>query len=335
MPKIIIDPADNLLYKSFYINALERKYGKDNVVYSRLPFVGLDNNDTRGMAFVVKEGLVEKNYYIHANDSYKIIEPFYEWCDIYGHVNANWALTDRYFHQKLVPLCPSFATRCWSLSDTICHFLKNTKDSGMSIRKSLGQHYHMFVRCRYEDYLKPVQVENGFVFFLSTLWYNDQWNQNDIGVNYTRSLFVKACKSIECVHFYGGLVPQSGNRSSVNLFKDCIFEKEIRASDWLDLTKKSMVAFNTPAFLKCHGWKIGEYLAMGKAIVSTPLYNDLPAPLVHGQDVHYVGNDIESMTDAVCYIASHSDYRCSLERGAMAYWEKYGSPEATLRLLNL
>ena len=97
----------------------------------------------------------------------------------------------------------------------------------------------------------------------------------------------------------------------------------------------SAFVFNTPAFWDCHGWKLGEYLALGKCIISTPLSNDLPAPLVHGVHIHYVQPNEESIREAVEYILSHKEYRKTLERNAKSYWDKYGTPEQSLHLLGL
>ena len=93
--------------------------------------------------------------------------------------------------------------------------------------------------------------------------------------------------------------------------------------------------FNTPAFWDCHGWKLGEYLALGKCIVSTKLSNDLPYPLEHGVNIHLVENTEEAMREAIEYIISHPDYRHKLERGAREYWEKWGTPAASLNLLGI
>ncbi len=104
---------------------------------------------------------------------------------------------------------------------------------------------------------------------------------------------------------------------------------------WLENTRKSILVFNTPAFWDCHGWKLGEYLAMGKCIVSTALSNDLPAPLIHGKHIHLVDNTEGSMREAVAYIIKHPEYRKQLEQNVRAYWEQYGSPAASLRLLGI
>ena len=103
----------------------------------------------------------------------------------------------------------------------------------------------------------------------------------------------------------------------------------------MEKTKRSVLVFNTPAFWDCHGWKLGEYLAMGKCIVSTELSNDLPFPLEHGKNIHFVENDKDEIKEAIKYIIRHPDYRIKLENGARLYWEQYGTPEASLKLLGL
>ena len=45
-------------------------------------------------------------------------------------------------------------------------------------------------------------------------------------------------------------------------------------------TARSAVVFNCPAVHGCLGWKLGEYLTLRKAIISTDLGRRLPAPLV-------------------------------------------------------
>ncbi len=93
----------------------------------------------------------------------------------------------------------------------------------------------------------------------------------------------------------------------------------VKMQKWLQKTKQSAVVFNTPAFWNCHGWKLGEYLAMGKCILSTDLSNDLPCPLEHGVNIHIVENSELAMREALCYILSHPDYRHALEQEAAHY----------------
>ena len=118
------------------------------------------------------------------------------------------------------------------------------------------------------------------------------------------------------------------------MFSDCL-SQGLSAKEWVSKTKESAIAFNTPAFWNCHGWKLGEYLAMGKAIVSTALSNNLPAPLEHGKNIHFVECTKEAMKETIDYLIRHPEYRKRLEEGASQYWRTYGTPEASLKLLGV
>jgi hypothetical protein len=73
---------------------------------------------------------------------------------------------------------------------------------------------------------------------------------------------------------------------------------------------------------------------MGKAIISTPLSNDLPAPLIHGESIHIVQNQQE-LIDAINLLNRDSEYRNKLEYGAREYFKKYVSPDASIKLLGI
>lgn len=333
---VIIDPTDDILYKSFYIYGLEQFFGRNRIRYSQEPFDALskESRRTRSIRFIVEDSSMKKRYVIACNDSYQVIPELYDWCDVYGSVNANFDLTPKEYHPKLVSLCPSFAIRCWTPIETILYVIQGLSNCDSSIRKHLGKHKRLLRRVPYRSYVERVPVKDNYVFTCSTLWYNDEWNKNDENVNLSRAFFIRACKSIWDLNFEGGLVSSGNGRSSDDLFIDCL-SPSFTMQDWLFNTKQSMCAFNTPAFWNCHGWKLGEYMALGKAIISTPLSNDLPAPLVHEKHIHIVENSQESMVDALKYIHSHREYREELEHNISEYWDMHGSPLASLKRLGL
>jgi glycosyltransferase involved in cell wall biosynthesis len=86
------------------------------------------------------------------------------------------------------------------------------------------------------------------------------------------------------------------------------------------------VVFNCPAVHGCLGWKLGEYLALGKAIISIPLERALPEPLEHGEHIHYVDDNTEAMSEAVRTIDRDADYRHHLESGARSWYERNLTP---------
>lgn len=333
--KVIVDHIyGNLLYESYYIYGLSCMVGRENVMFSSEPFMALSECKGRmGVFLFMAKG---KRFAISYNDSYEIIEPIYDWCDVYGSVNANFSKTPEKFHDKLVSLCPSFGIQCWNYPTAFLHVAKDLFKIEGSVRKYIGKYKRMLQRPKYQSYVSynPSFIDNNYIFFLSTLWYSDEWNKNDEGVNARRANFIRACKELTGVIFEGGLVSQGKDRSSEDLFADCLSEGK-PMKEWMEKTKRSALVFNTPAFWDCHGWKLGEYLAMGKCIVSTRLSNDLPVPLEHGKNIHFVEDDMVSITEVVQYIVKHREYRTKLENGARDYWNLYGSPVASLRLLGV
>ncbi len=344
--QVIIDPVVNIYYASFYIEGFYKKYGKGNVKFQSKPFRDLSlASRMEALIFIVKEKNKIRKYVISLLDAYTINDELYNWSDVYGSVNANITLTPEKYRKKLISLAPSFGIRLYNPFYTLYYALTNlfkgiisTKES-FSYRKFLGKYTRMFsLRLPYQLYEnqpKHTTKDIPYIFHLSTLWYNDEWNKNDEGVNKTRANFIRACKQIKDILFEGGMVSQGIEKSSEELFKDCLYPNTISMKIWMKKTLKSNIVFNTPAFWNCHGWKLGEYLALGKAIISTSLSNDLPEPLKHGENIHFVKNDEDSIKDAIKLIISDNKYRTKLEKGALAYWEKYGNPVNSLKLLGI
>lgn len=354
--KIILDPRSGFVYGSFYVFGLIQLFGKANVSYSMRFYRGLAS-PSQNLRFIIQDGKKLAKYFIQTNDDYRLYESDYEWCDVYGCVNTNYLHYPREQYPKLVSLAPSFAIRiedsnalkviimaCLRLASILPTVLLgqewNKENQRMECRPFVNIK-HFFSR-QYKSwknrlpisaYYLSVNSEDNFIFFLSTLWYSNEWNNNDKGVNLRRACFIRACKSIDTCQFEGGLL--GDEHSSNQLFADVVTFQRVTFSDWIEKTKRSSLVFNTPAFWDCHGWKLGEYLALGKCIISTPLSNDLPYPLEHGKNIHFVEASESSMKTAVEYILAHPDYRHRLEKGAREYWEKYGTPQASLSLLGI
>lgn len=355
MKKIIIDPRSNYSYSSFYVFGLEELVGKRNISYNLKPFAELNDlgNDLR---FILDKDGVKTKFFIHTNDSYQLRQEDYNWCDVYGCVNANFSHYPKDVYPKLISLVPSFAIRNDSsflkcikeallLFCTTSNHVLNRKEWNKYTQQLECNKWrnikHFFLR-RFKNWMNRLPLsayensnnsKDDYVFFLSTLWYSDTYNKNDEGVNLRRAYFIRACKKILGDKFEGGLLRDSS--SSNELFADVLCHNRESFSSWLEKTKKSALVFNTPAFWDCHGWKLGEYLALGKCIVSTQLSNDLPYPLEHGVNIHFVENSETAMKEAIEYILSHPDYRHKLEQGAKEYWNKYGTPQASLKLLGI
>ena len=87
-----------------------------------------------------------------------------------------------------------------------------------------------------------------------------------------------------------------------------------------------MVAFSTPGVKNCLGWHLGEFMALGKAIISLPLTRSMPSPVNHAEHVHFVDGSKEEIAAAIQTIQQNRDYRNRLETNARKYFETYLSP---------
>ncbi|NCB68830.1 MAG: hypothetical protein EOM47_08285 [Bacteroidia bacterium] len=353
--KVYIDASVNVPYGSFYIKGLCNIYGKKNVKFSKHYFLNLTPLGKDVRFVIVENQVIISKVFIHTNDSYKINEDHYSWCDVYGNVNANFNHYPKDKYPKQVSLVPSFAIRNFNLVDTLFYSISNFFYSYNDILsrkvynkyatnferkpfKNIKRHFSGYIknyrnRLPLESYANQSEIENNYIFFLSTLWYSDDYNRNDEGVNRRRANFIEVCNEKSKCKFEGGLL--ADNSSSKN-FVNSTTTIRLSFDKWICKTKKSVLVFNTPAFWDCHGWKLGEYLALGKAIISTPLSNDLPEPLVHGKHIHIIPDSSkESIRIAVEYILNNPEYRKTLELNARKYWYTYGEPISALKLLGI
>ncbi len=109
-----------------------------------------------------------------------------------------------------------------------------------------------------------------------------------------------------------------------------LFNKSYSTKAYVAKTILSKIVFNTPSVHKCHGWKLGEFLAMGKPILSTPISNKLPAELIHGKHIHIATSE-EELKAGVELLLSNNDYCDHLSENIKTYFESFVSPIAVIK----
>jgi hypothetical protein len=326
MSTITVHPAFDAYYYGYYIQGLIDLFGASNIQFSSRRFPNITNEF---LAFILN-GTQEVRVVVDAYDGVRINNTYFEWCDVYGKVNAHPSFIPTGCADKYVPIGPSFGIQVWSWYRAWPLALRNYLQG-----KCVGSAREHFANYRRQysyrlplNLYTPAEPQERYVFFLSSLWGQGE----SPGVDEYRALFVQSCKSFSGLTFEGGFAPPQCEESRAR-FREHITSKRVSFAEWLENTKRSTLVFNTPAILFCHGWKLGEYLALGKAIISTPLWRDLPAPLVHEQHVHYVDGSKDAIRDGISRIVSNHDYRNHLEQNARAYYLKYLSPERVIERL--
>ncbi|GAB3993217.1 hypothetical protein GCM10028807_27920 [Spirosoma daeguense] len=331
--KVYIDPNSNIDYTSFYIKGLYDVFGESNINFANQYFTKL--KISRALKFVVINNKIINRYIIDWSDDSAIEDSDYEWCDVYGKINLNPEYTSEKYNQKIISVAPSFGIKIWDNSLAGFYGFRNllqTQRSFRGIKSFLSSYYKQSRQISINAY-KPGKARSNYIYSINTLWSSDQWINNDNTVNQYRANFMNACKSMKEVHFEGGFVYSKIKNTNIRFQNLVVNEKWVPKQIYINKIKASTLVFNTPAWALCHGWKLGEYLALGKAIISTPLVNDLPEPLEHGKHIHIVSGKETEIREAIELIRSNEDYRKTLEKNAYEYYLRYVSPSQSIRIV--
>lgn len=337
--RAIIDPTCRILYSSFYIKGLYDVLGKKNISFELKYFDKLKRKEESHsydhyMAFVIvwPDSTIKK-YVIDFRDKPSIKNSAYEWCDIYAKVNFNKAMTNDKYHEKIASIPPGFGIRIWNPFETarycLLNLIKCERSRIVDLKSFILDYYHQLKRPRLKTYLRDSVKKTGssYVFMIGSLWTHKNCIE---GTNLLRKHFIESCKSFGC-NFEGGFYAEK-EHPQYSEFEQLIFKHRYSPKRYVEKSKLSAFVFNTPAVHNCHGWKLGEYLAMGKAIITTPHSNELPENLVHGKNTHTITN-AEELRSAIELLIKDNSYRKLLEEGAREYYFKLADPRAIIERL--
>lgn len=336
---IIVDPRCKINYASYYLYGLYQIFSKKIIKFKKLEYQISTRQELHagfGMLVRYNDGTSVK-IFIDTNDPNTIYENFYNWCDVYGKINLSESDQNK---PKVYAIGPSFGVKLWGPIKTIfLSFLNYTKviytkdPYKVSFITYIKDYIYTFVRrSNFKEYTAE-RIENpNYVFAMNTLWYDNVSMQT---TNKYRGEFINICKNVfekyDVGLFY---IPGAENefppyQQYKKEFKDILIDKRIGMKDYLKGTRLSSIVFNTPSVCQCHGWKLAEYLAMGKAIISTPLSNVMPGDFKNGE--HYICcNDVDSMEQMIRALHDDETMRNELKCNAKKYFEEYLSPHAVI-----
>ncbi len=332
--QVYIDPSIKVLYSSYYIQGLYDFYGKDNVHFSAKPFNGLKKREDKElydhyMAFVVKKDDQYKRYIIDFWDKTIIDENAYNWCDRYAKINNTKEVV--FEKEKLIVIPPGFGIKIWNKKETIkhclCNFLRSKRKPHIKLKRHYEDYIDQFERPAIQDYESPsssAPKTKTYVFMIGRLWPHKNCLTT---TNPLRLRFIETCKKLN-VDFEGGLFA-SPSHPDYEQYKHVAFTKKMDVFTYVEKTKQSAIAFNTPAVHDCHGWKLGEYLAMGKAIISTKLSNYFPL-YGSGQLPLHTILDTDNIEEDLTLLLHDENYREELSTRAQNYYQEHASPKKVI-----
>ena len=327
---ILIDPRLKHAFASMFLYGLERIFGNRQIKYRISPFrelrhTSVEENFDQYLAFIVGKNL---RVIVDYRDKSTFNLEALSWSDIYAKVNFKSTEIEGLssdFINKIIPIGPNFGINQWSLLGLYGEFLLNRlrigfrSDLMVDLRTYMAGYNWTRRRRRIEDY-RVSTSDSGYVFHASRYYTNQSHGAT---TNRVRAEFIRAVRACEGVQFEGGLV---GARPGNEEFGDLALRQGYASAVYLNKTARSSVVFNTPAAWGCNGWKLGEYFALGKAIISTPFVNDIPPGVEHGINIHILDVSLP-VREQVKGLLDDQSYREHLERNARTYFEDHLEPE--------
>ena len=323
MSTLVVHPAAELSYASFVLEGLASVLGPSSIQYST---EGFPNRFTGGrvLAFYRADDPTARCF-LTFNDHPRVNQMGVEWARTYGMVNVR----AEDVRTGVVPLGPTFGVRLTSSLLTARHLMHAWSWAGArplrdAAARARGAYQHQRRRTAIARY-RPGHSDPGYIFFAAWPW------AKHTEVNPPRARFIEACRRAPGLTFEGGFAPR--RRRDLPEVVALSAPRRYSIREYLTRIDRSAVAFNNPAVHGCHGWKLGEFLALGKAIITLPLSRALPAPLEHGRHVHVVDGSPESLDNAIARLRNDHDYRRALEKNARDWYERHLAPTALAQRL--
>lgn len=319
-------PAHNALYYSYYLWALAQRVCWEKMKYTGEDFPNLHHHC---LAFTFNDDLPSKKIYISAGDGIGFNSAGLHRCDVYAKVNIDPQNLPQQYRHKVIPIGPSFGIRYLPFPQFFIRSIETFYLSRVRIENPREHFANYYRQWRYRlplDAFIPGESSSDYIFSVASLWTKEH------EINHLRSLFMHACHSLPGIDFEGGFPNNKGK--SIPGYEDFTIDRRYSLGEYIQKIQRSAVVFNTPAVRGCLGWKLGEFLALGKAIISTPITRLLPAPLLHGEHVHYIDQpSLQTIRAAVERISTDCAYRTKLEQGSHNYFMTYLHPERILERL--
>ncbi|HEY9167856.1 MAG TPA: hypothetical protein VIN72_00030 [Lutibacter sp.] len=314
--KIYIDAACDILFSSFYIKGIEEYWGKEKIFFKNTPFPNFKFNN-HFLAFIIKEEKSERKIIIDYADTSNVNKIALGWSDLYCKINIDEH--KNYNSNKIISIGPSFGINLYSIPKTfflsILNYIKSYRRID-SIKRFFSNYKAQLNRPKLDDYY-PGSEEHNYIYFVGSLWRKEK------KTNANRANFIRACLS-KNINFEGGFAPRSKN--DIQGYEDLTMELRDDIKTYINKTKKSIIAFNTPAVEDCHGWKLAEFLCFGKAILTTEISRILPKKLTNKKDIFITDGSQKDIEEKLENLKNNEELRKLLKQNARKYYENELAP---------
>jgi hypothetical protein len=174
----------------------------------------------------------------------------------------------------------------------------------------------------------PHRKVDSAIFFQTRLWPPGSTSDSDLeNLNAERAALVRALRGAFGNRFIGGIVPSPFVHENC---PDLVTTLPTHMRDYAKVNRRGLIGINCRGLHQSTGFKVSEYLAAAKCIVSDPIRNLLPEPLIEGRNLLTFRSPDECVTLCDRLLSRPDDAR-AMRRANWEYYRREVEPEAHMR----
>lgn len=317
LPHVIIYTDHDLAHNSFWDSLMIREAVRGTIT---LEFKKRSYGKSISRLFTtyteIITGETTKRIVVDFHDNFDFIaQENLRACDVYYKVNyrPGFISTLTVDREKIKPFIPHFTVsgeRDVAILSRLAgswmervNYYDLLKTQNLNWRKLLYQagparlkRYRTFVKFSDSKKYDVIKVIPDRVFFIASLYKDSTEELRE--VNARRINLVRLLKHEYGNHFYGGIVNSELSRHRC---PDLIFQDYLPQTRYLEECKRSDICVYSNGPNNCLSWKLGEYIWLGKAVVSEELFTEFDQSfdsnlhLVESNGVDGIMNSIEDL----------------------------------------
>ncbi len=232
-------------------------------------------------------------------------------------VFLNQKLRDEAYPNNVYSIPPHFPVKSFIIQKKMGLRLLNPKNIYKNLREIKA--IYNFKPSSLLTLKKEPRKSNKYIFYHRTLWKKESLT-NQLGYIFLDFFKSKNYKVV------GGLFRSDGFKTEDEKINSVITTEWYNTQEYIEHILESLIVLNTPAVRGACSWRFGEYLAFGKAIVTTPFMVELPEYIKENQNYFLISNESDEFKKQLDKITSDESKIVQMENNNLELFKSKLSP---------
>ncbi len=175
--------------------------------------------------------------------------------------------------------------------------------------------------------LPPYRSFTGKVLFLTRTWSPESTRMDRGALEKLNNFRANIIRLLRSTFGEKAVVGFADTLYARRNYPDCITNLDTTRRNYIRIMRECDVAVTSIGLHTSTGWKLPEYLAASKAVVTEPLQNSLPTPLVQGENMLTYSTP-EECVDAVSMLLEDKEMSSKFRHNNYLYYRNEVEPSA-------